>query len=94
MPFPGWDALKAEQEEEAPSIEVEISDAGGAIVSRFDATNSAGMLYSTTTSPMSLPSTITSAMVSGACTMPTPLDAFACESMSTSSTRLSRSASG
>jgi photosystem II stability/assembly factor-like uncharacterized protein len=43
VPFPGWDALKAEQEEEAPSIEVEVSDASGAIVSRFDGTNSAGV---------------------------------------------------
>ncbi len=43
VPFPGWEALKAEQDEEAPSVEVEISDAGGAIISRFDATNSAGM---------------------------------------------------
>ena len=42
VPFPGWDALKAEQEEEAPSIEVEISDPSGAIVSRFDGTNTAG----------------------------------------------------
>ncbi len=42
VPFPGWDALKAEQEEEAPSIEVEISDTSGAIVSRFDGTNTAG----------------------------------------------------
>jgi len=42
VPFPGWEALKAEQEEEAPSIEVEVSDASGAIVSRFDGTNSAG----------------------------------------------------
>lgn len=43
VPFPGWDALKAEQDEEAPSIEVEVSDANGAIISRFDGTNSAGM---------------------------------------------------
>jgi len=43
VPFPGWDALKAEQDEEAPSIEVEISDANGAIISRFDGMNSAGM---------------------------------------------------
>lgn len=42
VPFPGWEALKAEQEEEAPSIEVEISDTSGAIVSRFDGTNTAG----------------------------------------------------
>ena len=42
VPFPGWEALKAEQEEEAPSVEVEISDVSGAIVSRFDGTNSAG----------------------------------------------------
>ena len=42
VPFPGWPALKAEEEEEAPSIEVEVSDASGAIVSRFDGTNSAG----------------------------------------------------
>jgi photosystem II stability/assembly factor-like uncharacterized protein len=42
VPFPGWEALKAEQDEEAPAVEVEISDASGAIVSRFDGTNSAG----------------------------------------------------
>jgi hypothetical protein len=42
VPFPGWPALKAEQEEEAPSIEVEISDPSGAIVSRFDGINAAG----------------------------------------------------
>ena len=42
VPFPGWEALKAEQDEEAPGIEVEVSDASGAIVSRFDGTNSAG----------------------------------------------------
>jgi len=43
VPFPGWETLKAEQEEEAPSIEVEVSDASGVIVSRFDGTNSAGV---------------------------------------------------
>lgn len=43
VPFPGWEALKAEQEEEAPSVEVEVSDASGAVVSRFDGTNSAGV---------------------------------------------------
>lgn len=42
VPFPGWDTLKVEQDEEAPSVEVEISDESGAIVSRFDGTNSAG----------------------------------------------------
>lgn len=42
VPFPGWEALKAEQDEEAPSIEFEITDASGAVVSRFDGTNSAG----------------------------------------------------
>ena len=42
VPFPGWEALKAEQEEEAPSVEVEITDASGAVVSRFDGSNSAG----------------------------------------------------
>lgn len=42
VPFPGWEALKAEQEEEAPSVEVEITDASGAVVSRFDGGNSAG----------------------------------------------------
>ena len=42
VPFPGWDSLKVEQEEEAPSIEVEVSDASGAVVSRFGGTNSAG----------------------------------------------------
>ena len=43
VPFPGWEALKAEQDEEAPTVEVEISDASGAIVSRFDGTSTAGM---------------------------------------------------
>ncbi|MBX3174406.1 MAG: hypothetical protein KF709_08325 [Gemmatimonadaceae bacterium] len=42
VPFPGWDALKAEQDEEAPSVEIEITDASGAVVSRFDGGNSAG----------------------------------------------------
>jgi len=42
VPFPGWDALKAEQEEEAPSIEVEVSDASGAVISRFDGPGAAG----------------------------------------------------
>ncbi|MEY4607869.1 MAG: hypothetical protein RL625_86 [Gemmatimonadota bacterium] len=42
VPFPGWTALKAEQEEETPSVEVEISDPSGAIVSRFDGINAAG----------------------------------------------------
>ena len=42
VPFPGWPALKDEQNEEAPAVEVEISDASGAIVSRFDGTNSGG----------------------------------------------------
>jgi hypothetical protein len=42
VPFPGWPALKDEQYEEAPAIEVEISDESGAIVSRFDGTNSGG----------------------------------------------------
>ncbi len=42
VPFPGWAVLKAEQDEEAPAIEVEISDASGAIVSRFDGTNTGG----------------------------------------------------
>lgn len=36
VPFPGWEALKTEQEEEAPSIEFEITDASGAVISRFD----------------------------------------------------------
>ena len=36
VPFPGWEALKTEQDEEAPTIEVEVSDASGAIISRFD----------------------------------------------------------
>lgn len=42
VPFPGFEALKAEQEEEAPSLEVEISDAEGNVVSRFDAPGGAG----------------------------------------------------
>jgi photosystem II stability/assembly factor-like uncharacterized protein len=42
VPFPGWEALKAEQEEEAPAVEVEITDATGAVVSRFNGSNSAG----------------------------------------------------
>ncbi len=42
VPFPGWEALKAEQEEEAPTVEVEITDASGAVVSRFNAPASAG----------------------------------------------------
>lgn len=42
VPFPGWDALKAEQDEEAPTVEVEITDARGAVVARFNGTNSAG----------------------------------------------------
>ncbi len=42
VPFPGWEALKEEQQEEAPSVEVEITDASGAVVSRFDGTNSTG----------------------------------------------------
>ena len=42
VPFPGWPALKAEQEEEAPSVEIEVSDPSGAIVSRFDGTNTGG----------------------------------------------------
>lgn len=42
VPFPGWPALKEEQDEEAPAIEIEISDASGATVSRFDGTNTGG----------------------------------------------------
>jgi photosystem II stability/assembly factor-like uncharacterized protein len=42
VPFPGWEALKREQEEEAPSVEVEITDARGVVVSRFNGGNSAG----------------------------------------------------
>ncbi len=42
VPFPGWEALKAEQEEEAPSVEVEITDPSGAVVSRFDGPGAAG----------------------------------------------------
>lgn len=42
VPFPGWEALKAEQEEEAPAVEVEITDMNGAVVSRFNGGNSAG----------------------------------------------------
>ncbi len=42
VPFPGWDALKAEQQEEAPSIEAEITDESGAVISRFDAPGGAG----------------------------------------------------
>ena len=42
VPFPGWEALKAEQEEEAPAVEVEITDMSGAVVSRFNGGNSAG----------------------------------------------------
>lgn len=42
VPFPGFDSLKAEQEEEAPSVEVEITDARGAVVSRFTGGNTAG----------------------------------------------------
>lgn len=42
VPFPGWDSLKAEAEEEAPSVEVEITDASGAVVSRFDGGSSQG----------------------------------------------------
>ncbi len=42
VPFPGWEALKAEQDEEAPSVEVEISDAAGNIISRFDGPGAAG----------------------------------------------------
>lgn len=42
VPFPGFESLKAEQEEEAPSVEVEVTDARGAVVSRFNGGNSAG----------------------------------------------------
>ncbi len=42
VPFPGWDALKAEQDEEAPTVEVEITDASGAVVSRFTGPSAAG----------------------------------------------------
>lgn len=42
VPFPGFDALKAEQEEEAPAVEVEITDASGAVVARFNGGNSTG----------------------------------------------------
>ncbi len=42
VPFPGWEALKAEQEEEAPTVEVQITDASGAVVSRFNAPATAG----------------------------------------------------
>jgi len=43
VPFPGWEALKAEQEEEAPTVEVEITDPAGAVVSRFNAPAAAGL---------------------------------------------------
>ncbi len=42
VPFPGWDALKAEQDEEVPAVEVEITDASGAVISRFNGGNSTG----------------------------------------------------
>lgn len=42
VPFPGFEALKAEQDEEAPAVEVEITDARGIVVSRFNGGNSAG----------------------------------------------------
>jgi hypothetical protein len=42
VPFPGWDALKAEQVEEAPTVEIEITDLSGAVVSRFDGPSAAG----------------------------------------------------
>jgi photosystem II stability/assembly factor-like uncharacterized protein len=42
VPFPGFESLKAEQEEEAPSVEVEVTDARGAVVSRFNGGNSTG----------------------------------------------------
>jgi photosystem II stability/assembly factor-like uncharacterized protein len=42
VPFPGWEALKAEQDEEAPTVEVEITDLSGAVVSRFDGPGAAG----------------------------------------------------
>ena len=42
VPFPGWESLKAEQEEETPTIEVEITDLSGAVVSRFTGPAGAG----------------------------------------------------
>lgn len=42
VPFPGWEALKAEQDEESPTVEVEITDGAGAVISRFTASGSAG----------------------------------------------------
>jgi photosystem II stability/assembly factor-like uncharacterized protein len=42
VPFPGWEALKAEQDEEAPTVEMEITDPSGAVISRFTAPGGAG----------------------------------------------------
>lgn len=42
VPFPGWEALKAEEDEEAPTVEAEITDPSGAVISRFTAAASAG----------------------------------------------------
>ena len=42
VPFPGWEALKTEEDEEAPTVEVEITDLTGAVISRFTAPGAAG----------------------------------------------------
>lgn len=42
-PYPGWDALRAEQDEEDPALILEIHDARGNLVRRLDAPSGKGM---------------------------------------------------
>ncbi|MHC4379616.1 MAG: WD40/YVTN/BNR-like repeat-containing protein, partial [Planctomycetota bacterium] len=42
-PYPGWDTLRAEQEEEGPQMILEIHDARGGLVRRLEASSGKGM---------------------------------------------------
>jgi photosystem II stability/assembly factor-like uncharacterized protein len=42
-PYPGWDALRAEDREEAPSLSLTVTDASGAIVRRLSASAAKGL---------------------------------------------------
>jgi photosystem II stability/assembly factor-like uncharacterized protein len=42
-PYPGWEAIKAEDREQDPSLVVEIKDARGQVVNRFNGPTSAGV---------------------------------------------------
>jgi hypothetical protein len=43
VPFPGWDALEAEQREQGPTVQVVIRDRNGTVVNRVDGPDSAGV---------------------------------------------------